>query len=341
MREEMMERDWVDFKAVKQTVSLEMAVACYGVMLRRVNRCYLRGRCPLPSHRSKRSNQTFIVNTDKNAWACHSDSCAGARGGRIGGNVLDFVAAMEKCSIRHAALRLQEWFIGTAELPEVPAPAHTQDVPPTTGTSCPVESSTGDGGNKPLPFTLKGIDYSHPYLGERGITEETAKHFGIGFFPGKGCMQGRIVVPIHNEDEVLVAYAGRAVAQSEPKYRFPALFRKSLVLFNLHRAVKYGRTVIVVEGFFDCLKVHQAGLPGVVALMGCSLSQHQEQLLRAHFHEVVLLLDGDKAGRTAAAAIAGCLVSALSTRVVEVPVGSQPDQLGADQIRCLCIPGYF
>lgn len=89
-------------------------------------------------------------------------------------------------------------------------------------------------GNRPLPFTLKGTDYSDPYLGGRGITEETAKYFGIDFFPGKGCMQGRIVVPIHNEDEVLVAYAGRLLVQSEPKYKFRALFQKSLVLFNLH-----------------------------------------------------------------------------------------------------------
>jgi len=82
-------------------------------------------------------------------------------------------------------------------------------------------------------------------------------------------------------------------------------------------------------------------LPCVVALMGCSLSRRQEQLLHTRFREVVLLLDGDKAGRSAAAAIATRLVSKVSTRVVEIPAGSQPDQLGADQIRCLCIPGYF
>jgi DNA primase len=75
--------------------------------------------------------------------------------------------------------------------------------------------------------------------------------------------------------------------------------------------------------------------------MGCSLSQHQERLLQDHFKEVVLLLDGDKAGRTAAATIAARLCSKISTRLVEIPAGSQPDQLGADQIRCLCIPGYF
>jgi hypothetical protein len=55
----------------------------------------------------------------------------------------------------------------------------------------------------------------------------------------------------------------------------------------------------------------------------------------------VLLLDGDSAGRSAGARIAERLVSKVSTRVVEIPVGVQPDLLGADQIRCLCIPGYF
>jgi len=118
-------------------------------------------------------------------------------------------------------------------------------------------------------------------------------------------------------------------------------FRKSLVLFNLHRAAQYGNRVIVVEGFFDCLKVHQAGLPCVVALMGCSLSARQEQLLTEHFREVIVLMDGDRAGRAAAATIGPQLVTRLSTRVVEVPMGTQPDQLGDEQIRLLCIPDDF
>ena len=154
-------------------------------------------------------------------------------------------------------------------------------------------------------------------------------------------MAGRIVIPIHDENGLLVAYAGRSIDQTEPRYRFPARFRKSLVLFNLHRAAAAGKSVIVVEGFFDCLRVHEAGLPGVVALMGCSLSIRQEELLCERFQEVTLFLDGDSAGHTAGAAIAQRLVSKVSTRLIETPAGRQPDQLGADQIRCLCIPGYF
>jgi DNA primase len=95
----------------------------------------------------------------------------------------------------------------------------------------------------------------------------------------------------------LIAYAGRAINGEEPKYRFPAGFRKSLVLFNLHRALATGsRNVIVVEGFFDTLAVHQAGYPAVVGLMGSTLYRYQADLLATHFDRVVLMLDGDEAG---------------------------------------------
>jgi DNA primase len=325
-----MMRAWVDYRAVKAAVSMEMALASYGIQLHRVDREYLRGRCPLPAHASKNSRQSIIVNTGKNAWACHSDSCIAARGGRIGGNVLDFVSAMENCSVREAALKLQDWFAeATAPLLSVSRPVeHSPDATP-------------GGGNQPLSFALSHIDYSHAYLAGRGIDSETAHHFGIGYSRGKGSMAGRVVIPIHDENGFLVAYAGRSIDETDPKYRLPPRFRKSLVLFNLHGAAAEGKSVIVVEGFFDCFKVHQAGLPGVVALMGCSLSFRQEELMCAHFREVVLLLDGDTPGCTAAAAIAQRLVPKVSTRLVEVPPGSQPDQLGAGQIRCLCIPGYF
>ncbi len=326
-----MTRAWVDYRAVKAAVSMEMALASYGIQLHRLDRVYLRGRRPLPAHTSRSSRHSFIVNTGKNAWACHSDSCVATRGGRLGGNVLDFISAMENCSIREAALKLQDWFT----VPPVRSPPVSQP----TGEHLP-DGTPGDG-NKPLSFALSHVDCSHPYLAGRGIDPETARHFGTGYNRGKGSMAGRVVVPIHDENGFLVAYAGRSVDGTDPKYRFPPRFRKSLVLFNLHRAAAEGKSVIIVEGFFDCFKVHQAGLPGVVALMGCSLALRQEQLLCEQFREVVLLLDGDKAGRAASTAIAQRLVSKVSTRLIEAPAGSQPDQLGADQIRCLCIPGYF
>jgi DNA primase len=233
-------RLWVDFRSVKASVSMERVLAHYGVMVGRLDCCYLRGRCPLPTHTSKSSAQSFIVNTEKNAWACHSSSCAAPRGGRLGGNVFDFVAAMEECSIRAAALRLQDWFGMNSSLGSLGASVHA-------ATESPADGSRNQRSNPPLPFTLTGIDSRHPYLAERGISSQTAQHFGIGLFPGRGSMAGRIVIPIHNEDGTLVAYAGRGLGQAEPKYQFPKRFRKSHVLFNLFRAIHHGKRVVIVR----------------------------------------------------------------------------------------------
>src|SRR3954470_13882664 len=104
-----MESEWVDFKEIKTAVSIEMVLAHYNVRLRRVNQTSLRGSCPLPTHTSK-GEQSFSAHTSKNIWACQSASCIKVRGGRRGGNILDFVAAYESCSIRDAALKLANWF---------------------------------------------------------------------------------------------------------------------------------------------------------------------------------------------------------------------------------------
>ena len=149
-------------------------------------------------------------------------------------------------------------------------------------------------------------------------------------------MSGRIVIPIRNARGQLVAYAGRAPDGRPPKYKFPAGFRKSLELFNLQRAVVTGsKTVILVEGYFDCMRVHQAGFPWVVALMGSSLSAAQESALLRHFDRIVLMLDGDAAGHAASGAIADRLSGRCLVQVVGVPEGSQPDQLSCSDIRRL------
>jgi DNA primase len=139
--------------------------------------------------------------------------------------------------------------------------------------------------NKPLPFALQGINHAHPYLKGREVTEEAALAFGVGVFGGRGSMQGRCVIPIHNSKAELVGYAGRSIDGSEPKYRFPTGFHKSLELYNLHRTIGETHTrrrIVVVEGFFDCLRVSAAGFP-CVALMGASMSEAQEEVLVRHF----------------------------------------------------------
>ena len=312
---------WVSFRQIKADVAIEQVLEHYGVRVRRVGGPELRGRCPLPTHTSSRSRDSFSVNIARNVWSCRSLSCMQARGGRPGGNILDFVALMDRCSIREAALRLQQWSGAAPERFVVPRASHRD----------PVASE-----NPPLRFALQYVDRTHPYLRSRGLTPQTIHTFGLGLYTGKGLLSGRIVIPIHNAAGELIAYAGRAIDGQEPRYRFPAGFRKSLVLFNLHRAVATNaNTVIIVEGFFDTFAVHQAGYPTVVALMGSTLSRHQADLLKQHFQRILVMLDDDAAGRQGAAAVADALTPDMTVAMLSIGGGHQPDELEPHEIQRL------
>jgi len=316
-----------DFRSIKQRIPIDAVLARYGVKLRSAGPHTLCGPCPLPTHTSRKRQDSFSVNLSLRVWSCHSASCIVARGGRIGGHVIDLVTILERCSLREAGLRLQDWFRGS-----VP----TSDAAPLRPKSSAAQP------NRPLGFALQGIDTRHRYLTQRGISPSTARLFGMGIYQGPGFLAGRCVIPIRDENSHLVAYAGRAVNGQEPRYRFPAGFRKSQVLFNLDRAIGTGgHGVIVVEGFFDALKVHQAGHPAVVALMGSSFSQRQSDLLLSHFASVTLMLDGDAPGRCATEIIAKLLTPKARVHQVELPDLVQPDQLSSAEINVLVSPANW
>ena len=298
--------NWVDFAALKQHLGLAMVLRHYRVSLRRSGRDQYRGRCPI--HRGD-SREAFHANLTKNVFHCFA---CGA-----GGTVLDFVAAMERCTLREAALKLQApTSQSLIHRPAIQLVTKKSNVP------------------SPLGFALRGIDCNHPYLAARGIAAATAKTFGVGFYGGCGMFSGRLVIPIHNARGELVAYCGRAIDGTQPRYRFPSGFPKSEVLFNLHRAATSAQQrAVVVEGFFDCLKLHQAGITAVVALMGAALYESQQRQLLERFQRVVLMLDGDDTGRGATATIAARLQPHASVRVIHLPNLVQPDQLSTQTIR--------
>ena len=300
----------MDFGGIKQDVSIRTLLRHYGVQLRRSGRDQYRGRCPIHGGEGR---DAFHANFARNVFHCFA---CGA-----GGTVLDFVALMERCSLYEAACKLQGMTCGL-----------------TTSTRMDRAKELVTKRRKvplPLKFALTPIDSTHPYLAERSITYRTA--VGVGFYGGPGLMRGRLVIPIHNAGGELIAYCGRAITAALPRYRVPRGFAKSEILFNLHRAVATGEpTVVVVEGFFDSMKVHQAGIRSVVALMGAALYEPQHRALMRHFRDVILMLDGDAAGQRASQMIAANL--RRRCEVVNLPDGVQPDQLSAEQIRHILFP---
>lgn len=209
------------------------------------------------------------------------------------------------------------------------------------------------------------------YLRGRGLSDRTIDECGLGFAPdawnrlgetlgkegipasalvelglsreGKGgkrydFFRNRLIVPIHDAQGRVAAFAGRSLDGSEPKYvNSPEnpVYHKRSVLYGLDRArpaIRAERSAILFEGYFDCLSAWQAGIPGAVAVCGTALSPEHARLLAPSCREVVVAFDSDSAGRKAAeAAVSVLLAAGLSARVASFEEGGDPDDAIREQ----------
>lgn len=329
---------WVLFDAVKAQVSIEDILRRYGRLESLKQKgAQLIGLCPFHTE----STASFKVTPARNIWRCF--------GCRRGGDAIDLVCCEEgltdgdrDSNRRKAALLMQAWF---GVVSERPAPTGEPEkaveaTPRGAGDPAPAagHNATATGAvNPPLGWTLKNLDYeaAYAYAETRGIHRATAEQFGLGVARAGG-YKGRLVIPIHDHDGILVGYGSRALDEREPKYLFPPKdkgFYKSHLVFNLSRVVAAGhKAAIIVEGFVDCMKVTQAGFPAV-ALMGCEVSERQAELLCACFERLVLFLDSDHAGRSGTdRALVEIGRRGRYVRAVRVPQDAQPDQLSEEAI---------
>lgn len=158
----------------------------------------------------------------------------------------------------------------------------------------------------------------------------------------------RIVFPIHDERGRTVAFGGRIIpgraSKDSPKYfNSPesVVFQKSRILYGLPQAretIGKEKTVIVVEGYADCVACHQHGVRNVVATLGTALTDEQCERLKAFAERIVLLYDSDEPGQAAAARACGQLLGkSVDLRVAKLPSGKDPDEFlkanGADRFR--------
>jgi|HubBroStandDraft_5_1064220.scaffolds.fasta_scaffold05252_6 DNA primase len=167
--------------------------------------------------------------------------------------------------------------------------------------------------------------------------------------------RGRLMFPIHNESGKVIAFGGRAMREEDqPKYLNSSetpIYRKSSVLYNLHRARNEMRRLdraVLVEGYMDVIGVYAAGVKDVVASCGTSLTAGQVRRIHAHADHVVVNFDPDTAGeRAAESAIQLFLDEGVHVRVLTLDGGLDPDeyakQNGADAYRRKLddSPGYF
>jgi DNA primase len=167
--------------------------------------------------------------------------------------------------------------------------------------------------------------------------------------------RGRLMFPIHNPSGKVIGFGGRALKPGdEPKYlNSPEtpLYRKSYVLYNLHRAkegIRKQEYAVLVEGYMDVIGVYSAGVHNVVASCGTALTNTQVRVLKGHSERIVVNFDPDTAGANAAQkSIQMLLDEGLHVRVLELGGDLDPDEFvkasGAEAYRARLenAPVYF
>src|SRR5436190_2591803 len=148
--------------------------------------------------------------------------------------------------------------------------------------------------------------------------------------------RGRIMFPICNDVGEVIAFSGRLLQDEEGAAKYlnspeTALFRKGGVLFGLDktkRALIEVSCAVVCEGQLDLISLFEAGITNVVAPQGTAFTESQARILKRFVNEVVLCFDADTSGQKAAErSLDALLQNDLVVRVVEMPMGEDPDSL--------------
>ncbi|WP_218081470.1 DNA primase [Anthocerotibacter panamensis] len=327
------------------------------VVLRRSGKDF-RGMCPF--HEGK--GLSFSVNPSKNLYKCFA--CG------VGGDTINFVMRLEKIPYVEAVLELARRYnvqIHTSperraeytrklsreqQLLEILQEAthfYTHSLQSTTGQlardyldrrgltlQTRQKFQLGyapPGWNTLTTHLVEHKRFPAPLVEAAGLIK--AREGGRGWFD---YFRHRLIIPITDSRGRVVAFGGRTLGEDQPKYlNSPEteLFEKGKILFGLDHAknsIAKSDCAVVVEGYFDVISLHQAGIPNTVATLGTALAEYQvKQLLRlTPSQQVVLNFDADTAGEKATSrAVAyfkqlGSL--GIQPKVLTIPQGKDPDE---------------
>ena len=343
--------DFVD--QLKSQVRIEDVVGEY-VKLRKSGPSRYMGLCPFHNEKTP----SFTVHVVHQFYKCFS---CGA-----GGDVVKFVMEKEGLSFWEALKQLAERY-------GIPLPKRSQysdEDSRLRGAAFEMHEMAQEAFRANLESAAG--EAARAYLARRGVAPETIAQFGLGYAERSGQalvrmfgkrnfssaqmeqsglmgqrqdgslydrFRNRLMFPIHNESGKIIGFGGRALAaDDEPKYlNSPetAIYKKSYVLYNLHRAkeaIRKQDRVILVEGYMDAIGVTAAGVANVVASCGTSLTAPQVQAMKRHSARIAVNFDPDAPGANAAERSIGLLLEeGMQVRIVELDGGLDPDEYCRDR----------
>jgi len=320
------------------------------VRLRRVGNRFI-GLCPFHSEKTP----SFSVSPERGFFHCF--------GCGAGGTVFNFVMQIEGLSFPEAIRSLAARYgITLPERGESRAQAGERD-------SLYRANEVAADFYAHVLWNIPEGAAARDYLKARGVADETARAFKLGFAPARAAalaralekrglidagrklglvkqdasgpydmFRARLMFPIRDVQGRTIAFGGRVLDDRLPKYINSAespLYSKARNAYGLYearQAIAKNDRAIVVEGYLDAIAVSAAGFKEVVASLGTSLTVDQLRLLGRHTRNVIACFDGDAAGRKASLrALEVFLAAGLLGRGIFIPSGFDPDTLIRDQ----------
>ncbi len=176
--------------------------------------------------------------------------------------------------------------------------------------------------------------YSVALIEEAGLIKKRSS--GKGYYDR---FRDRLIIPIHDSRGRIIGFGSRTLGDEQPKYlNSPetSLFDKSKVLFALDRAkdsISKEDRAIVVEGYFDAIALHAAGITNAVASLGTAFTEDQlRQILRySDSKQVILNFDADSAGTKATQRAIGAIEPLIYSGQVQLRIVNLPDGKDADE----------
>ena len=329
---------------VRQSNDIVDVISQY-MQLKRSGRNYF-GLCPFHNEKSP----SFSVSPDKQIFHCF--------GCGAGGNNISFIMKIEGCNFVEAVQMLAE----RANI-QLPTLQNSGDEAKEILKSkvYKVNESAADFYHKNLYTSNAKI--AQEYVKKRQLSNDTLEAFKIGFsgkfdelynelkkqgFEEKEILESglvnktdngkyidryrnRLMFPICDVRNRVIAFGGRVLDESKPKYiNSPEniVYSKGRNLFGLNVAKKVDlKRILIVEGYMDVISLHQRGIKNVVAPLGTALTQQQGFLLRKNAEQVVLSFDSDEAGQTAKIRAIDILQTmGLDLRVLQMEGAKDPDE---------------
>lgn len=334
-------------REVAERVSIVEVVSDY-VQLRRAGGNFL-GLCPFHAEKTP----SFNVNPAREIFHCF--------GCGAGGNVFSFIMKIEGASFpeavkflaRKSGIEIEERQLTPSE--KKAQDEHTQFLRINDLTTAYYRSVLLNG---------QEGEPARQYLEHRGVSPVISDAYRLGFAPDRrdglvkhlrnngvdmdsaltlgiirksdagwyDLFRNRLIFPIRDARGQVIAFAGRVLDASLPKYiNSPEspLYHKSSVLFGIDMAlpsIRTGNAVIIVEGYFDHLALYRAGVQNVVATCGTALTGSHASMIKRHAERVYTLFDSDNAGKKATIrSMELFLEQRIPAYVISLPVGDDPD----------------